>query len=215
MATPSPGWYPDPQVPGMMRYWDGETWTAQTTPSAPPPPYGSFPPPYAGGIQGQGLRRGGFIGSVFPPRPGEGEDDALVRGFAGYERLSGWAWIVIGVIQVVCLITIIAGAWNIYVGTTRLKLAQQIEVRNPGVPSAFESLTSYVIIGVINLVLGGVLGLALLAVDLYVRDQVLKNRNLFSGAIPAGPSAPGMPWDTPGWPGQPGQPGEQPFRSYP
>lgn len=226
--TASPGWYPDPQIPGMMRYWDGATWTAQTAPAAPPPssapgrpsyaggpppyapggpPYASGPLPYAGMGPGQGARRGGFIGSLFPPRPGESEDDTLVRGFAGYERLSGWAWIVIGVIQVICLITIIAGAWNIYVGTTRLKMAQGIEARNPTVPAAFESLTGYVIIGILNLVLGGVLGLALLAVDLYVRDQVLKNRNLFTGPLPPGPPPPGVRWDTPDQ--------QQPFRSFP
>lgn len=37
--TPSApaGWYPDPQVPGQQRYWDGAAWAAsQTPPSAPP-----------------------------------------------------------------------------------------------------------------------------------------------------------------------------------
>lgn len=174
------------------------------------------PPPYTGGLQGQGMRRGGFIGSLFPQRPGESEDDALVRGFASYERASGWAWIVIGIIQVICLITIIAGAWNIYVGINRMSQARAIEARSPAVPAAFESLTVYIIIGALNLVLGGVLGLALLAVDLVVRDQLLKNRQLFGGYIPASPPAPGVPWDTPPAPGTPWDtPPQQPFRSQP
>lgn len=29
------GWYPDPQQPATVRYWDGQQWTAQTAPAAP------------------------------------------------------------------------------------------------------------------------------------------------------------------------------------
>ncbi len=31
VATP-PGWYPDPQAPHLLRYWDGRGWTAHTHP---------------------------------------------------------------------------------------------------------------------------------------------------------------------------------------
>jgi hypothetical protein len=38
-AGPQPGWYDDPEHDGMLRYWDGETWTVNRspTPVAPPP----------------------------------------------------------------------------------------------------------------------------------------------------------------------------------
>jgi hypothetical protein len=29
-GSPPPGWYPDPQIPGTNRYWDGTRWTDQT-----------------------------------------------------------------------------------------------------------------------------------------------------------------------------------------
>jgi uncharacterized protein len=33
-GTPQPGWYPDPEVPGGQRYWDGTQWTENRAPAA-------------------------------------------------------------------------------------------------------------------------------------------------------------------------------------
>lgn len=30
VPTSPAGWYPDPQTPGVQRYWNGSTWTDQT-----------------------------------------------------------------------------------------------------------------------------------------------------------------------------------------
>lgn len=32
------GWYPDPEVSGGTRYWDGQTWTEHRRPPPPQPP---------------------------------------------------------------------------------------------------------------------------------------------------------------------------------
>lgn len=31
--TPPPQWFPDPQNPAQMRYWDGAAWTAHVQPN--------------------------------------------------------------------------------------------------------------------------------------------------------------------------------------
>ncbi len=44
MAAPAPGWYPDPGgSPGRYRYWDGRTWSAETSPQSPAPARGRPP----------------------------------------------------------------------------------------------------------------------------------------------------------------------------
>jgi hypothetical protein len=121
-------------------------------------------------------------GWVSPAWAGETDDAAVVRRLALYERLSGWAWLTLAILQILSVVGILAGAWNVYASITRIKTAPRIERRETAIPAAFESLTGYVVIGVVNLVLGGVIGLAFLALDLFVRDQILKHRNLFSTA---------------------------------
>ena len=36
-ATPPPGWYPDPEQPANVRWWDGTTWTEHRAPVWQPP----------------------------------------------------------------------------------------------------------------------------------------------------------------------------------
>jgi hypothetical protein len=46
-----------------------------------------------------------------------------------------------------------------------------------------DSLTLYIVIGLLNLFFGAVIGIVLVGVDLWIRDQILKNARLFSTPI--------------------------------
>ena len=44
------GWYPDPQAPGVERWWDGYRWTANARPVAQQPLEGWYPDPQLQGV---------------------------------------------------------------------------------------------------------------------------------------------------------------------
>lgn len=179
-AAPA-GWYPDPQRVGQLRYWDGFVWSGHTAPEGAPPP--------TAGQTTQTLSyysAGGYLGAV---SGAESFDQTLCRRLSDYARWSGWAWLTLGVLQVLSVVGVIAGLWNIYVATTRIKWAPQIAARQYTVPRAVESLVGYAVIGVINLFFGAAIGIAFVLVDLYVRDQILKNRHLFTEGEPTYSSA--------------------------
>lgn len=41
--NPPADWYPDPEVPGQQRYWDGSQWTEHRAPGTPATPAASTP----------------------------------------------------------------------------------------------------------------------------------------------------------------------------
>jgi hypothetical protein len=42
-ATPPPGWYPDPEQPANLRWWDGTVWTEHRAPGWLPPTVAAIP----------------------------------------------------------------------------------------------------------------------------------------------------------------------------
>ncbi|WP_377271157.1 RDD family protein [Peterkaempfera sp. SMS 1(5)a] len=70
-AAPAPGYYPDPSIPGFVRYWDGAAWAPGTTRPAPGPGEVLAPPRLVARRQAPPMR------PVPPPAtPGEGESAA-------------------------------------------------------------------------------------------------------------------------------------------
>lgn len=114
------------------------------------------------------------------------DDATTLRRIADYERVSGILWIVLGSIQCITLVGIMAGVWNIVAGVSRVRAAPLILARDPGVPSMFEGVAALVVIGLVNVFLGGAIGVVLIVFDFVVRDMVLKHRHLFAREMEAG-----------------------------
>lgn len=111
------------------------------------------------------------------------------KGFAsrvsGYEKASAIIWLILGVIQLLIAIEIpffiVIAVWNIITAISRFKRVDRIRALLPTVPNEYEGMAGLIIFGLVNLVLGAILGIVGIIIDFYIRDQVLSNRDLFKG----------------------------------
>lgn len=106
-------------------------------------------------------------------------DARMLERIADYERISGILWLILGIVQVLMIVTIIVGIWNIVAAISRMKLRPLILARDAQVPAIYEGVAQLVIIGVLNLLLGGAIGVLFVVFDFIIRDMVLRNRRLF------------------------------------
>jgi hypothetical protein len=111
------------------------------------------------------------------------------------ELASAIVWSIIAGVQilfaVLCLIVpilsfsasifgvLVAGVWNIFAALSRFGLVKKIQARQAAVVTGYESVTQLVIIGVVNLLLGAVIGALWVIIDFIIRDKVLRNRHIF------------------------------------
>jgi hypothetical protein len=112
-----------------------------------------------------------------------GYDDQAIRRIADYERISATLWLILGVIQILMIVTIIAGVWNVIAAWSRFKVSPMIRQRDSRVPAFYEGITQLVIIGVINLLFGGVIGVLFVVFDFVIRDMVLNHQHLFANVV--------------------------------
>lgn len=109
--------------------------------------------------------------------------NATLRKISDYEKTSGILWMVLGGLQVISVFGIIAGVWNLYAGYTHIKISPRILASDSTIPSEFESLTPLIIFGLINLFLGGGIGIIFVIFDYIIRGKVLENRDLFTETL--------------------------------
>ncbi|MBV6698411.1 RDD family protein [Kitasatospora aureofaciens] len=80
---PTPGYYPDPSIPGFVRYWGGSAWVPGTSRPAPAEGEVLEPPRFVARRPGAGAGVGAGARFVPPPAPAPGPTDAADGGDGG------------------------------------------------------------------------------------------------------------------------------------
>lgn len=110
----------------------------------------------------------------------------ILNEIASKEKISGILWIIIACLQILLgleinLDFIFIGVYNIIIGILRLNLANKIRAdKVPDIIKKYnEAIISSIIFGFINFFGGGIIGVAAVGYDIYVRNYVLKNKKIF------------------------------------
>lgn len=97
------------------------------------------------------------------------------------EQLSAILWAIIGVIQIISIAGIACGVWNVYCAYCRFKQSKAVLNPYPGLVESYDKwMTNIIISIVLNVVLGGVIGVAAAIFDMVgIRGYVLENKQIF------------------------------------
>lgn len=99
------------------------------------------------------------------------------------EMVSSILWLIIGIVQLVLVWAAAAGVWNIFFAVMRLRSIKNIYAGNTAIVPWYDGRRNWLIaFAIVNLVLGGVVGVFLVAFDWWVRDYALKYRTVFEGS---------------------------------
>jgi uncharacterized membrane protein YhaH (DUF805 family) len=177
-ATPTAGWYPDPQNSDQERWWTGHGWSehVQTqAPVIPPPPYGSPPEGHSFPASSASPVATAYAPPIDPlsaPLYAASFGEAFARFWKKYATFSGRAsrseyWWVQLVFAVVYILTIILsaaagnGSTNLgYVAVRALSLAWEVAILIPALALLVRRLHDgnhsgwYILLGLIPVVGG-------------------------------------------------------------
>jgi hypothetical protein len=123
MSTP-PGWYPDPQQPGFLRWWDGGQWTAHAQPGQQSQAgwYGTQPAAWAGQPGGYGApHQAPATTWVAPSNAGQWGAAPAVYFAPGKKRGKRWWW----TFGILASIVVLAGGG--FVGLVIVEAINQIQ----------------------------------------------------------------------------------------
>ena len=114
----------------------------------------------------------------------ENKHKQCVKTLSEREQLSAILWLIIGILQVITIAGVVCGVWNIYCAYCRFKQSKAVLTPYPGLVQSYDKwMTNIIISIVINVILGGVIGVAAAIFDLIgIRGYVLENKQIFEEA---------------------------------
>ncbi len=113
--------------------------------------------------------------------------NTVLQNISNKEKAGGIIWIVVASLQLLIglaynWITLIIGIWNLIMGITTITNAGKMEQRANNIVEEYEkNLTNIIIFLVVNIFIGGLIGVIGAIYDLVVRNYVLSNRNILLG----------------------------------
>ena len=120
---------------------------------------------------------------------------------ADLQKISAGLWLALVVCQIGLALEIpatvmfLCALYNVFAGVRRLSTVYRIEARDPSIPDEFCGVLLLIILAVVNLWIGGYIGVLLVAFDFYIRSQVLGARELFDGGASVSPIPSSPPID--------------------
>ena len=115
------------------------------------------------------------------------DKNTVLQNISNKEKVGGIIWIVVASLQLLIglaynWITLIIGIWNLIMGITTITNAGKMEQRANNIVEEYEkNLTNIIIFLVVNIFIGGLIGVIGAIYDLVVRNYVLSNRNILLG----------------------------------
>ncbi len=132
------------------------------------------------GYNQQGYNQQGYNNYGRPMKSFAEQRKDAYKSLADKEKISFVIWLVIGIIQCLSFFAIIAGVWNIYAAITTYQFSKQLDRCPRGVYKRYDNqMTSLIISLILNILFGGIIGVAGTVYDYFTRDYVMKNRDFF------------------------------------
>ena len=113
--------------------------------------------------------------------------NAVLQKISGKEKVGGIIWIVVASIQLmiglaVNWVIMIIGIWNFIIGIMRIVNAGKMDERADTIVEQYEKdLVNIIIFLIVNIFIGGLIGVAGAIFDLVTRNYVMNNKNIIMG----------------------------------
>ena len=119
------------------------------------------------------------------------QENPFLAELAHREKVSASIWIVVACIQILAailvsgtaMIVLICGLWNLYAGYSGIQQSKRILTSWPGLVMTYEKSRNQIIFNILlNVVIGGIIGVIGGIYDMSTRNYVLEHRTGFNAA---------------------------------